>query len=109
MTTSITRSVHSTLRHVADHVAKRQSFHGSHIVGREVEWTPETGQLDHGHVLHLRHAIETARNNGGPTYVVSSYGTPIAWTNPDGTLVVPDERYSTTTSKHQYHVRQAVR
>lgn len=38
-----------------------------------------------------------------PVYTVCSYGTPIAWVVNDhvGTIVVPEVKYSTTTSRHQ--------
>lgn len=32
---------------------------------------------------------------------VYSYGTPIAWVMSDGTVVIPDHRYSVTTTHHQ--------
>jgi hypothetical protein len=102
-----TASLRCTLHHVTAHVAARQAFTAGPLVGRTVLWVPETGQLPHEYVLGLRADIEEARVAGGQTYVVSSYSTPIAWTRPDGTLVIPEERYSATTSKHQYHVRQA--
>lgn len=44
-----------------------------------------------------------------PVYVVRSYATAIAWQNYDGTWVVPDDKYSPTTSKHQSTVRRALR
>jgi hypothetical protein len=34
-------------------------------------------------------------------YVVKSYATPIAWRLDDGSWVIPAEKYSRTTSKHQ--------
>lgn len=34
-------------------------------------------------------------------YYVYSYNTPIAWVDSNGTVTVPDERYSTTTSRQQ--------
>lgn len=37
----------------------------------------------------------------GPLYVVYSYNTPIAWVKYDGTVVIPDLRYSVTTAHHQ--------
>ncbi|WKW85550.1 hypothetical protein SEA_REYNAULD_98 [Rhodococcus phage Reynauld] len=40
-------------------------------------------------------------------YVVWSYNTPIAWTDTDGALVVPDIRYSMTTTRHQTECRMA--
>ena len=45
----------------------------------------------------------------GIDYVVFSYGTPIAYRTEDtGEWVVPDTRYSVTTSKHQSTIRYAV-
>lgn len=41
----------------------------------------------------------------GVRYVVRSYATPIAWVLKDGQVVIPDESYSVTTSKHQGLVR----
>lgn len=35
------------------------------------------------------------------TYTVISYSTVIAWVQSDGTVVIPDVRYSVTTSHHQ--------
>ena len=35
------------------------------------------------------------------TYVVYSYDTPIGWVTRDGRYVVPAQRYSQTTGKHQ--------
>lgn len=43
-----------------------------------------------------------------PVYVVRSYATAIAWQNYDGTWVVPDDKYSVTTSKHQSTIRYAL-
>ena len=53
-------------------------------------------------------AMRTAREVG-IDYVVYSYGTPIAYRTEDtGEWVVPDAKYSVTTSKHQSVVRYAV-
>ena len=35
------------------------------------------------------------------THTVLSYGTPIAWVNTDGTVTVPEDKYSVTTTHHQ--------
>jgi len=37
----------------------------------------------------------------GVIYAVTSYATPIAWVRQDGQVVIPDEGYSATTSRHQ--------
>lgn len=41
-------------------------------------------------------------------YVVYSYSTPIAWALDDNTWVMPKDKYSVTTSKHQGLVRYAI-
>jgi hypothetical protein len=41
-------------------------------------------------------------------YVVYSYITPIAWHVPSQGWIVPDTRYSVTTSKHQGRIATAV-
>lgn len=40
-------------------------------------------------------------------YVVTSYDTPIAWVNQDGTKTVPDVGYSAATGQHQMAVMSA--
>lgn len=41
-------------------------------------------------------------------YVIYSYATPIAAVTDKNVLVMPDRKYSVTTSKHQYLVRPLV-
>lgn len=63
-------------------------------------------------------ALRAVAHNGLLTYVIYSYGTPIAWRQyvsredsaRDGaqTWMVPADRYSVTTSKHQAKVRTAL-
>lgn len=43
-----------------------------------------------------------------PSYVIRSYGTPIAWYDPRLGWIMPDTRYSVTTSRHQSIVRSAI-
>lgn len=45
---------------------------------------------------------------GNYRYVIYSYATPIAAVTDKNVLVMPDEKYSVTTSKHQYLVRPLV-
>ena len=54
------------------------------------------------------HALRTAQNDLGIDYIVLSYGTPIAYLIKRGEWVVPDARYSVTTSKHQHTIRCAL-
>lgn len=51
----------------------------------------------------------SARDAHGIDYVVYSYGTPIAYRIEDtGEWVVPDAKYSVTTSKHQATIKYAI-
>jgi hypothetical protein len=52
----------------------------------------------------------TARRNAGTIfYVVYSYRTPIAWYDDEiNEWIIPDESYSSTTSRHQSSIRMAV-
>ena len=61
----------------------------------------ETGSLDADRRARFR-ADE-------PTFAVYSYSTPIAWQKPDGTWVMPDEKYSQSTSVHQGRTRMMLR
>jgi len=49
--------------------------------------------------------FRTHARAGRLAYVVSSYATPIGYVLTDGTRIIPDARYSVTTSKHQGYVR----
>lgn len=45
--------------------------------------------------------VKTPHGNLEVRTWVYSYGTPIAWVTVHGTVVIPDESYSVTTSGHQ--------
>jgi hypothetical protein len=64
----------------------------------------EVGQL-YGEAARLWRETATA---GVRRFVVYSYRTPIAWKNEGGEWIVPAEKYSVTTSRHQSVVRRAV-
>lgn len=49
----------------------------------------------YGRLDGMRDSIAT------PLYVVWSYGTPIAWVSWSGSICIPDDRYSVTTTHHQ--------
>ena len=49
------------------------------------------------------------RGRGGKvTYLVTSYGTPIAWYDVEDGWTIPPNKYSATTSRHQGVVRSAI-
>lgn len=67
------------------------------------------GRLPSEYVEMIRAALDAGRVR----YVVYSYATPIAWVEAGVTgepvWIVPDTRYSVTTSKHQGMARLAAR
>ena len=71
------------------------------LKGVKTEGTHGTGQLpqDWANTFQARsHVID---------FVVYSYATPIAWHDIEAGWVMPDERYSPTTSKQQGKIRYA--
>lgn len=48
-----------------------------------------------------RHQYVVLREAQQIAYTVLSYSTPIAWVTTGGTIVIPDETYSRTTTHHQ--------
>lgn len=83
-------------RNAGDLIAERRPFKGNNLSGGEFRGM---GQL---HPAYDAVAVSSAE------YVVYSYATPIAWFIA-GSWVIPHERYSVTTSKHQNIVRNATR
>lgn len=55
-----------------------------------------------------REEYKAAEKLGQITYVVRSYATPIAWVLDSGEVVVPDVKYSATSSNHQTIARFAL-
>ena len=55
------------------------------------------GRLDKVEIAQL----EADRETVGVRYYVVSYATPIAWVRNDGKIHQVDQKFSTTTSKHQ--------
>ena len=55
-----------------------------------------------------RLSYDWASHIQNPIYVIRSYATAIAWQNEDGCWVMPDDKYSPTTSKHQSTIRYAL-
>lgn len=92
-----------TTRHEAiGKVAARQEFRGNSIWATR---SPNGSGMIYGRAQELWVADATASEL---VYVVYSYSTPIAWYTKRGEWVVPEEKYSHTTSRHQSVVRQGV-
>lgn len=60
---------------------------------------------------YLPGAIADAYHQRGQhiTYTVLSYATPIAWHDDERGWIIPEVRYSVTTSKQQNKIRRAIR
>ena len=85
-------------------IARGENFQASALCGYELSDAKWCGVgIAYGEALR-RFKEDEARIR----YVVKSYATPIAWRLEDGTWVVPEEKYSHTTSRHQFRVRRAV-
>jgi hypothetical protein len=86
-----------------DLIADRVAFTGNNLYGVLGSLTGsviyDTGRLPDEYEQQLR--------LDQPSYIVYSYGTPIAWYCDKGWFI-PDAKYSTTTSKHQNYVRRAI-
>ena len=83
---------------VRDAIASREEFRNS---SRSVTGGPGAAWSMHRLPGQFHESAASA------DYTVRSYGTPIAW-RIDGVWVVPDVRYSVTTSQHQGAVRTAI-
>ena len=83
-------------------IAALREFRGNSMFGSR-------GTSYGGHIYGRAAELWAADQIGGEIeYVVVSYATPIAWYTKRGEWVVPEEKYSHTTSRHQSVVRQAV-
>lgn len=99
-------------RAIQDGVDNHREFTVGNVKGRILDRTQlTTGQLEWPLVEALRTDMDRV---SGQAYVVFSYDTPIAWNyDVDGvteefTWVVPDVKYSVTTTNHQNVVRVAI-
>lgn len=88
-----------TVRDGARAIAQREPVktHGS--------FTGVTGSLLFTGYLPEPYASAYDERRDYITYTACSYSTPIAWHDSERGWVVPNVRYSVTTSKHQSHVR----
>ena len=88
-----------------DLIRERVAFKGSNLNGHYVPlvwdcFEPETGRLPETGVLKL--------HRDQPSYIIYSYGTPIAWWSTATGWFIPEYKYSVSTSKHQNYVRRAI-
>lgn len=89
-----------THKNLGEAVTARESFVGPSSRGGSVaEVGTETGMLPSS-------IAETMRSHN-PSYVVKSYNTPVAWYGDKG-WVVPEVKYSRTTSRLQGNIRRSI-
>lgn len=93
------------------HLANRRPFKGNTMSatiqrGRDtdLDYLSHCGQL-YRHPEIQRQMREDADNGLHAVYVVWSYNTPIAYVRNDGVVVIPDVKYSRTTSRQQSYCR----
>lgn len=84
------------------YIAARLPFEGSNLYG-EVK---EPGSTV-GYTGRMKPEDVEAIRKDNPSYIVSSYGTPIAWHGARG-WQMPATKFSQTTSVHQSKVRGAI-
>lgn len=100
-----------TQRDAVGAIERRESFrtHGSLTGARAVTLSDarSTGMLPDDWRKALELDAIRAKTEGKPLYIVRSYATPIAWAV-GADPVVPDVKYSVTTSKHQGIARRAL-
>lgn len=95
-------AIHRNREKVWNVIENREEFHIATMSGRWVTYTlsgHESGQLSDELRKQLNSDIGEI-----PTYVVFSYNTPIGWNNGKngkGSWIIPDVKYSNTTTNHQ--------
>lgn len=89
-----------THKNLGEAVTAREPFVGPSSRGGSME------DVGHGTGMLPSHLAEQFRSHK-PTYVVKSYNTPVAWHGEQG-WVVPDVKYSRTTSRLQGTIRRSV-
>lgn len=89
-------------RTAPEFIGARKDFQGSNLRGEANPSYVNAGRLPEAWANELR----TADRNGEVAYVVYSYATPIAWVLTTGEVIMPDVKYSPSTSNHQSVTRK---
>lgn len=108
-------------RDVGAAVNERLDFNASNMRGRNVksDVMPESPNYYYPECTHpgdvqgcswgrMDRDDRTALRNDRPTYIVWSYSTPIMWWSEASGWVVPNIKYSSTTSHHQTYALRGV-
>lgn len=104
-----------TLRTIQVGIDNRTDFNTGNVRG---EWYDSWADVPKGRMPEPQKHMNGSGMTFMPVFVVFSYGTPIAWifscdTDPEQNggprWIIPDDRYSPTTSCHQGVIRTATR
>lgn len=101
---TMTKRISGKMAH--EYIGRREAFvtHGA-LSARQ--HTGPGDQLNFGRMSRDNANMISALND--VDYVVHSYGTPIGVHSTSQGWVVPEEKYSTTTSRHQSQLRRGIR
>jgi len=86
------------------YIASRTNFMGSNFYGQTQSPNPADRYPAYGMLPDTHISLLESEN---PSYIIYSYGTPIAWYGTYG-WNIPAIKYSMTTSKHQSYVRRSI-
>lgn len=89
-----------THKNLGESVIAKESFVGPSSRGGSM------AEVGHGTGILPSDLADTMRSHN-PSYVVKSYSTPVAWHGDQG-WVVPDVKYSSTTSRLQNTIRRSI-
>ena len=87
-----------TIGAINNGIATRQDFRAASVSGQYLTYAPSHTWMSAEERARLDHDI--AMSPTGKVFTVFSYDTPIAWTLPDGSWSVTDQKYSPSTSHH---------
>ena len=86
------------------YIASRSNFIGSNFYGQTQSPDPDDRYPAYGMLPSTHISLLESEN---PSYIIYSYGTPIAWYGTHG-WHIPALKYSVSTSKHQSLVRRSI-
>jgi hypothetical protein len=89
-------------RDAIHYIAIRREFKASALWGDFSKYTPQQGRLSAEEYAKLSDKFEEN------SFVVWSYGTPIALCTEEGNWHLVEQKFSPTTSKHQNLIRRAI-
>jgi hypothetical protein len=89
-------------RDAIHYIATRQEFKASALWGDFAKYIPQQGRLSTEEYAKLSSNFEEG------SFIVWSYGTPIALCTDEGKWHLVEQKFTVTTSKHQTFIRRAI-